>query len=293
MKRMSKLFALLLAFCMVMSVSAFASGEASGEAGIQAGTYTDGVNTLIVAADGTFTMDKTGQNMEGEDFVLTVTGVIAADGTVTIDGMFDGDINLIDMATEEQMAADLASVESALAAGAAGGLAGTYTDGVNTLIVAADGTFTMDKTGQNMEGEDFVLTLTGTITEDGVVTIDGMFDGDINLVELATEEQLADDLASVEAAFAAGKVGEAAGGDTSEEAYHAYLKEYVAAVPAVSEENYEEFAALIDASDYTTMPADMLFNAQWWGYAAMTYDEFVAANGVYEIPAFDPSLTAD
>jgi hypothetical protein len=138
-----------------------------------------------------------------------------------------------------------------------------------------------------------VLTLTGTITEDGVVTIDGMFDGDINLVELATEEQVADDIASVQAAFAAGKVGEAAGGDTSEEAYHAYLKEYVSAVPAVSDENYEEFAALIDASDYTTMPADMLFNAQWWGYAAMTYDEFVAANGVYEIPAFDPSLTAD
>jgi hypothetical protein len=82
-------------------------------------------------------------------------------------------------------------------------------------------------------------------------------------------------------------------GDTSEEAYHAYLKEYVSAVPAVSEENYEEFAALIDASDYTTMPADMLFNAEWWGYAAMTYDEFVAAGGVYEIPAFDPGLTAD
>ncbi len=84
-----------------------------------------------------------------------------------------------------------------------------------------------------------------------------------------------------------------ASGDTSEDAYHAYLKEYVDAVPAVSDEQYLEFAALIDASDYTTMPADMLFNAQWWGYAAMTYDEFVAAGGVYEIPAFDPNLTAD
>jgi hypothetical protein len=41
------------------------------------------------------------------------------------------------------------------------------------------------------------------------------------------------------------------------------------------------------------MPADMLFDATWWGYAAMTYDAFVAANGVYEIPAFDPGLTAD
>ena len=85
----------------------------------------------------------------------------------------------------------------------------------------------------------------------------------------------------------------AEGGDTSEEAYHAYLKEYVQAVPAVSDEQFEEFAALIDASDYTTMPADMMFDAQWWGYAAMTYEEFVAAGGVYEIPAFDPNLAAD
>ena len=84
-----------------------------------------------------------------------------------------------------------------------------------------------------------------------------------------------------------------AGGDTSEDAYKAYLKEYVDAVPAVADDHLSEFFALIDAGDYTTMPADMMFNAEWWGYAAMTYDEFVAAGGVYEIPAFDPNLTAD
>jgi hypothetical protein len=83
------------------------------------------------------------------------------------------------------------------------------------------------------------------------------------------------------------------GGDTSEEAYHAYLKEYVSAVPAVSDDQFVEFAALIDASGYTSMPADMLFSPEWWGYAAMTYEEFVAAGGAYEIPAFDPGLTAD
>ena len=85
----------------------------------------------------------------------------------------------------------------------------------------------------------------------------------------------------------------AAGGDTSEDAYHAYLKEFVGAVPAVDDNAFQEFSALIDASDYTTMPADMMFNPQWWGYAAMTYDEFVAAGGAYEIPAFDPGLTPD
>ena len=85
----------------------------------------------------------------------------------------------------------------------------------------------------------------------------------------------------------------AGGADTSEAAYQAYLKEYVDACPAVSDEAYLEFAALIDAGDYTSFPVDMCFTDTYWGYTAMTYDEFAAAGGVYEIPAFDPGLTQD
>ncbi len=83
------------------------------------------------------------------------------------------------------------------------------------------------------------------------------------------------------------------GGDTSIEAYNAYLKEFLAACPAVDEDQAAEFGALIDAGDYTSFPMDMMFDASWWGYAAVSYDEFVAADGVYEIPAFDANLTAD
>ncbi|MCD7769993.1 MAG: hypothetical protein LUH36_07770, partial [Oscillospiraceae bacterium] len=137
-----------------------------------------------------------------------------------------------------------------------------------------------------------------TSTVNGTVTIDGeaveleagvTYTGAIVVTPAEAE-------ASAEAsgeATAEAAVETAAAGDTSEEAYHAYLKEFVDACPAVTDEQYLEFEALIDASDYTTMPADMMFDATWWGYAAMTYDEFVAAGGVYEIPAFDPSLTAD
>jgi hypothetical protein len=275
---------MLLAFCMVLSVSAFASGEAApAEDGASVeDAYVEYIHEFLLAeleVNSSMTIDQ----VEDEFMPLIEAGDYTS---FPADMVYSGMLNSGAAMTFEEFAAQYVPAGD-------DGLAGTYTDGVNTLIVAEDGTFIMDKTGQNMEGEDFVLTLTGTITEAGEVTIEGMFDGDINLVELASEDQMAEDIASVEAAFAAGKVGVAAGGDTSEEAYHAYLKEYVAAVPAVSDENYEEFAALIDASDYTTMPADMLFNAQWWGYAAMTYDEFVAADGVYEIPAFDPGLTAD
>jgi hypothetical protein len=281
MKRLSKILALSLALCMVLSAGAFASGDPSGEAaGVQAGSYTDGVNTLVVAEDGSFTMDKTGQNMEGEDFVLTLTGTIAVDGTITIDGMFDGDINLIDLATEEQMADDLASVQSALDAGAATGLSAeeAYVEYIHEFLLAeleVNSSMTIDQ----VEDEFMPLIEAGDYTS---FPADMLYSGMLNSGVAMTFEE-----------FAAQYVPAAAGGDTSEEAYHAYLKEYVAAVPAVSDDQFEEFAALIDASDYTTMPADMLFNATWWGYAAMTYDEFVAANGVYEIPAFDPGLTAD
>ena len=124
MKRISTLLALIVALCMVLSVGAFASGEPSGSAepaaGI-AGTYSDGEHTLVIADDLTFTLEKTGQNLEGEDFVMLVTGTVTEDGVFTITGLYDGDINLVEVASEEQLAADLASVEAVYAAGSASG----------------------------------------------------------------------------------------------------------------------------------------------------------------------------
>ena len=84
----------------------------------------------------------------------------------------------------------------------------------------------------------------------------------------------------------------AAVGD-EETAYRAYLKEYVSACPAVTHSQYEEFAALIDMGDYESFPVEMCFTDQYWGYAAMTLDEFIAAGCEYEIPDFADDLVAD
>ena len=84
-------------------------------------------------------------------------------------------------------------------------LPGTYTDGEHTLIIADDLTFTMEKTGQNMEGEDFVMIVTGTFSEDGTFVIDGLYDGEINLVEIASEDQIQADHDTVQKAFDGGK----------------------------------------------------------------------------------------
>ena len=85
----------------------------------------------------------------------------------------------------------------------------------------------------------------------------------------------------------------AADGYSADEAgWKEYLKDYVSAVPA-AQEHLDEFYAAIEAGDFYTMPGDMLFVDTYWGYAAATLDEFVAAGGAVEIPAFDPTLVAD
>ena len=134
MKHLSKLLVLLLALCLVLSLGAFASGESSGdpsaepsgepsaEAGaVKPGTYTDGDRTLVIADDLTFAMDQIGQNMEGADFVLTVTGSVSEDGVFSVTGVFDGDLDLSELATEEQLANNLAIVEEVYAAATASG----------------------------------------------------------------------------------------------------------------------------------------------------------------------------
>ena len=95
-----------------MDYASFAGGAAPAAGGITPGTYTDGVNTLVIADDMTFVMDKAGENMDGAAFTLTVTGSVV-DGEFVIDGLYDGDLNVFEMATADQIANDTASVYAA------------------------------------------------------------------------------------------------------------------------------------------------------------------------------------
>lgn len=219
MKRMSKILTLALAFCLLLSVCVFASGDPSDETptGVLPGTYVDGANTLVIADDMTFIMETAGENMDGAAFSLTVTGTVSADGVFAITGLFDGDMDLTSLASEDQLAGNLATVEATYAAASgsvSGVVPGTYTDGSLTLVIADDMTFTMDKTGESMDGTAFVLTVGGTVTADGIFTITSLRDGDMELIEMATEDQLAADLASVQEVYvaASGATGGAAPG---------------------------------------------------------------------------------
>lgn len=204
MKSISKILVLVLALCLVLSVGALASGEPSGEASAEPvvpGTYTDGTYILVIADDMTFIMEQTGENMDGAAFVLTVTGTVTEDGVFAVTGLFDGDLDLMELASEEQIAGNLATVEAVYAAATASGEPSGEPAG--DIVVNDDGTFTMQKTGTNMDGAEFAMTVTGIVNADGSVTLTGIFDGDLNVLELATEDQIAADTASVLAALAA------------------------------------------------------------------------------------------
>ena len=74
-------------------------------------------------------------------------------------------------------------------------------------------------------------------------------------------------------------------GATSEEDYKAYLKAWLDADREVethlTDAIIDGFIEKIDAGIYDESPADMLFNGMMETGVAMTYEEFVAANGVY------------
>ena len=72
-------------------------------------------------------------------------------------------------------------------------------------------------------------------------------------------------------------------GDTSMDAFKAYLKAYMDCVPEM-DGHEEELYGLIDAENWEA-PVAMAWE-NWFEENAMTYDEFVAANGEYSLHLF-------
>ncbi len=194
---------------------------------------------------------------------------------------------------------------SAEASGEASGevsVAGTYTyNEVNaysleilwTLELTDDGAYAL--TEENVVAG--VVTYTGTYTADGnVVTCGPMaeigppvydWSNPAGFVVTVSGEGFVPgaQAASAEAApLSDGGWPLTGSGDTSEAAYKSYLKAYMDCVPEM-DGHEEELYGLIDAGVIETAPVAMAFE-DWFQENAMTYDEFVAANGVYELALF-------
>lgn len=189
---------------------------------------------------------------------------------------------------------------------ASGSVAGTYTyTEVNaysleilwTLVLADDGTYAL--TEENMVAG--VVTYTGTYTAYGDVIVCGpmaeagppVYDwsnpAGFNVTLTADGFVPGGEPASGEASGEAVALSDggwplSGSGDTSEAAYKSYLKAYMDCGPEM-DGHEEELYGLIDQGVIDTAPVAMAFE-DWFQENAMTYEEFVAANGVYELSLF-------
>ena len=89
---------------------------------------------------------------------------------------------------------------------------------------------------------------------------------------------------SSDAALSKGGWPLSGGGDVSMDAYKSYMKAYMDCVPEMADK-VEELYGLIDAESWEA-PVGMAFE-DWFEENAMTFDEFVAADGVYALHDFE------
>ena len=189
---------------------------------------------------------------------------------------------------------------------AAGDVAGTYTyDETNcfgldiawTLELAADGTYALSE-------ENLVVgfaTYTGTYTAAGdVITCGPMNEAGPEVYDWANPAGFTvtvDGDAFVPGGEASGEPsGEASGemskggwplsgsGDVSLDAYKTYLKAYMDCVPEM-DGHEDELYGLIDDGVFSDPPVVMAFE-NWFQENAMSFDDFVAADGVYNLFRF-------
>lgn len=285
MKKLSKLLALLLALCMVLTVGVFASGEPSDASGEPSGdavsveeAYVDYIHEFLLNELTVNTGGMTIEIIENEFMPAVEAGKydeFPAD--MLYNGMLDSGVA---MTFEEFAAQYVPAEEAAPASGEAQSVEDAYADYLRDFLEAE---LEVNSSMMPEHVEEILAAALAGETDS--------FPGDIlfNGMLVSGNAMTFDEFAAQYVPAAA----PAAGSYTADEAgYKAYLKDWVAANPAV-QANIDEFNAGIDAGAYNEFPMEMCFTDQWFGYAALTLDEFIAAGGVAEIPAFDPNLAPD
>jgi len=280
MKKLSKILALLLALCVALSVCAFASGEPSGEASGDPSGEASGKSVEEAYID--YLREFLTAELEVNSSMMPehVEEIIAAVEAGQTD-VFPGDILFNGM-----LVSGTAMTFDEFAA--------QYVPEGGSGEISVEDAF-IDYIHQWLLDE---LEVNANMTIEQVEDEFMPLVEQMNFVDFPAEMiysgMLEQGVPMTFEEFAAQYVPAAgAGGYTADEAgYKAYLKDWVAACPAV-QANIDEFNAGIDAGAYFEFPMEMCFTDQWFGFAALTYDQFIAAGGVAEIPAFDPNLAPD
>ena len=291
MKKMSGLLALLVVLCMLLTVGAFASGEPSGAPSGEAPAADQSVEEAYVDYIHEFLLNELTVNTGGMTIEVIETEFMPAveagkydefPADMLYNGMLDSGVAM----TFEEFAAQYVPAE-APASGEASGEAQSAEDAFVDYIhewLLAELEVNANMTIEQVEDEFMPLVRAGDfVSFPAEMLYSGMLEQGVPM----TFEEFSAQYVPAAAAPAAG------GAYTADEAgYKAYLKDWVDANPAV-QANIADFYAGIEAGAYADFPMEMCFTDQWFGFAALTLDEFLAAGGVAEIPPFDPNLAPD
>ncbi len=292
MKKLSKILALLVALCMILAIGAFASGEpsdASGEPAAAGGksveeAYVEYIHEWLLNE---LTVNSTMTIEQVEDEFMPAVEEGRYD-EFPADMLYNGMLNSGVAMTFEEFAAQYvpegdASGEASDASGEAMSVEDAYVEYIHEFLLNELTVNTGGMTIEIIEDEFMPAVEEGRYND---FPADMLYSGMLDSGVAMTFEEFA-------AQYVPAAAAPAAGGYTADEAgYKAYLKDWVAANPAV-QANIDEFNAGIDAGAYNEFPMEMCFTDQWFGFAALTLDQFLAAGGVAEIPAFDPNLAPD
>ncbi|MCD7749949.1 MAG: gamma-glutamyl-gamma-aminobutyrate hydrolase family protein, partial [Oscillospiraceae bacterium] len=123
-------------------------------------------------------------------------------------------------------------------------------------------------------GEGLVVT---AVAEDGMVEAIEMPEASFVLAVQFHPEWMIKDVSEEYVTYFTMLIEAASGtsAGTEESDYQAYLMAFVDSCEDIQTSGAAaDFYALIEAGDYTGFPAEMLFDATWFGEAAMTYEEF-------------------
>ena len=157
-----------------------------------------------------------------------------------------------------------------------------YKDGA---LVAAEPGATLENVVVVPAGADYEGAVSMGASAIGMAAAAGIVPADmaslVANVDMGGSDEASGEAAPAGTAYSANEIG-----------YKQYLTDWVDANPAV-QANLDEFHAAIEAGAYGEFPLEMCFTDQWFGFAALSFTDFVAAGGVAEIPAFDPGLTPD
>ena len=265
---MKKILALVLSLCMVLSMGTMALAADASDPAVQE-AYVEYIHEFLLA-ELAVNSSMTIEQVEDEFMPAVKAGDFV---NFPADMLFNGMLNSGVAMTIEEFAAQY--VPAGDASGEASGEAKTaeeaYVDYIYEFLLAELEVNTGGMTIEIIENEFMPLIEAGDyVSFPAEMLYSGMLDSGVAMTFEEFEAQYVPEVASGEAS------GEAAGGTYADYIYEWLLAELAINSSMTIEQIEDEFMPLVEAGDYVSFPADMLYSGMLNSGVAMTFEEWSA-----------------